>query len=338
MKRFILTLSIVFFSIPAAHALDWVEDITLSPMPLAYSGPADSVVPGKTIGPAWSSSVEVKRVFWCGYIFTCSLGTMEPGSSVVSSGMTIDLDGVNYTIFETGVPGVGFILGLKDTNATKFIPLQNGQTQTYPTEDTNGVAYDLGWSAKVTFIKTGQTLASGVYQTGTIVAAVLTAHNNETKTAQVVINPTTIEVKATGCTVATKTASVDLGTIDIRTLPTVGSSTQSGSFDVELSCDEKVAVNAVITDQSNPSNHSSTVTLTGDSTAYGVGVEFFFNGSGPLQLGPDSPGAGTLNQFFIQSTDQAQILSLPFEARFVRTGELIPGRANALASITFSYQ
>lgn len=90
-----------------------------------------------------------------------------------------------------------------------------------------------------------------------------------------------------------------------------------------------------MTDQTTPSNTSSVVTLTGDSTASGIGVQFFYNGTGPLMMGPDSSSAGTTGQFFIQTTSSAQTLSLPFQAQYIRTGDLIPGSANALASITF---
>lgn len=319
-------------------ALEWRSDITLSPQPMTYSGPADSVMPGNIIGSTWSATASVQQVFWCGLVFTCSKGTLQPGSSAVSSGMTVTVDGVNYTIFETGVPGVGYILGLKDFNGSRYVPLQNGITQSYPADGTSGLAYDLGWSAKVTFIKTGAALKSGVYQTPTLSAAILTAYNNETKTAQVIISPVTITVTASGCTVDTKSASVDLGTLDVRTLPTEGSTSHSGSFNVSLRCDANVAINAVMSDQTTPANTSSVVTLTGDSTASGVGVQFFYNGSGPLMMGPDSPAAGTTNQFFIQSTSAAQTLTLPFQTRYIRTGALVPGSANALASITFSYQ
>lgn len=233
---------------------------------------------------------------------------------------------------------MGYIIGLKDFKSTQYIPLQTGITQSYPAEGTSGYAQDLGWSAKVTFIKTGAALKSGVYNIPTINAAVLTAYNNETKTAQVIISPTTITVTASGCTVGSKNASVALGTIDIRTLPTVGSTSPSGTFTVGLTCDANVAVHAVMTDQTTPSNTSSVVTLTGDSTASGVGVQFFYNGSGPLTMGPDSSAAGATGQFLIQSTTAAQTLTLPFQAQYIRTGELVPGSANALASITFSYQ
>lgn len=321
-----------------AFALSWTSDITLSPSPMTWSGPADSIEPGKTIGSEWSATASVSEVFWCGLVFTCSKGTLEPGSSMVATGITVVMDGASYMVFETGVPGIGFILGLKDFNGTTYVPMQTGITQSYPADGTSGYATALGWSAKVTFIKTGVALKSGVYQTPTIDAAILTAYNNEVKTAKVIINPTSITVTASGCTVGTKSANVELGNIDIHTLPAVGSTSPSGSFNVSLTCDANVAVHAVMTDQTTPSNTSSVVTLTGDSTASGVGVQFFYNGTGPLMMGPDSSAAGTANQFFIQSTSSAQTLSLPFQANYIRTGELVPGTANALASITFSYQ
>jgi len=338
MMRILLLLA-CFLTSANALALEWKSDITLSPKPMEYSGPADSVMPGDIIGSTWSATADVSEVFWCGLIWTCSKGTLEPSPSAISSGMTITVDGANYTIFETGIPGVGYILGLKDFNGSEYTPLQKGITQSYPAPGTSGVAQNLGWSAKVTFVKTGTALKSGTYTTPTINAAILTAYNNETKTAKVIINPITITVVARGCTVNTKSANVDLGTLDIRTLSTVGSTSPSGTFNVTLTCDQNIAVNAVMTDQTTPSNSSSVVTLTGDSSASGVGVQFFYNGIGPLSMGPDSTADGTLNQFFIQTTSSAnQVLSLPFQAQYIRTGDLVPGTANALASITFSYQ
>lgn len=335
MRYLFLTLLLVTSQ---AFALSWTSDITLSPAPMTWSGPADSIEPGKIIGSEWNATANVSEVFWCGWVFTCSKGTLEPSSSMVATGITVVMDGASYMVFETGVPGIGFILGLKDFNGSIYVPMQAGITQSYPADGTNGYATSLGWSAKVTFIKTGVALKSGVYQTPTIDAAVLTAYNNEVKTAKVIIDPTSITVTASGCTVGTKSANVELGNIDIHTLPAVGSTSPSGSFNVSLTCDADVAVNAVMTDQTTPSNTSSVVTLTGDSSASGVGVQFFYNGTGPLMMGPDSSAAGTTNQFFIQSTSAAQTLSLPFQAQYIRTGELVPGSANALASITFSYQ
>ena len=157
MMRLAFPLSGLLFC-ASVQALDWKSDITLSPQPMTYSGPADSVVPGSIIGSTWSATASVQQVFWCGLIFTCNKGTLQPSSSAISSGATVTVDGANYTIFETGVPGVGYIIGLKDFKSTQYIPLQTGITQSYPAEGTSGFAQDLGWSAKVTFIKTGAAL------------------------------------------------------------------------------------------------------------------------------------------------------------------------------------
>jgi len=333
-----LTFLIAFLFSVHAWALNWVADIVLSPAPLTYSGPANSIVPGKVIGTSWSATADVREVFWCGLVFLCSKGTMEPGSGTVSTGMSVAVDGKNYTIFETGIPGIGYIIGLKDFNGSAYMPLQNGVTQTYPADGTNGFAQNLGWSGKVTFIKTGQPLVSGVYVTPTINAALLTAYNNETKTARVIINPTTITVTATGCVVITKSANINLGAVDIRQLPTVGSMAAAGAFNVTLDCDAGISLSAVLSDQSYPSNNSDAVSLTSDSTAGTLGVAFYYNGTGPLHLGQDNSAAGTVNQFYITTTAAAQTVSLPFQVRYVRKGTIVPGTANALASLTFSYQ
>jgi hypothetical protein len=98
-------------------------------------------------------------------------------------------------------------------------------------------------------------LKTGVYAILTINAAILTAYNNETKTAQVIIDPTTVTVTASGCTVGTDSASVELGTLDVRTLPDVGDTSPSGAFNVSLTCDEQVALYAVMTDQDDAIKH-----------------------------------------------------------------------------------
>ena len=67
------------------------------------------------------------------------------------------------------------------------------------------------------------------------------------------------------------------GTIDVHTLPSgVGSTSPSGEFNVSLTCDENVAVNAAMTDQDPHRQISqSVVTLTGDSIGPALACSFF---------------------------------------------------------------
>ena len=322
----------------SAHALEWKSDIILSPTAMDYSAPADSIAPGNIIGAGWSATADVQEVFWCGLFYWCKEGAMEPGNDAIPTGLVVQVDGAEYMVFETGVQGLGFILGVKDFKATNYVPLQKEPTQTYPAEGTEASATQLGWSAKVTFIRTNDELRSGIYHTRTIHAATLTARNNEIKTASIIINPTEFRITATGCTVNTPEVNVNLNDVNVRALPALGSTSPATTFYIELSCDENIALNAVLSDQSDPTNTSTAVSLTADSTASGVGVEFLYNGVGPLALGPASASSNALHQFFIQQVMQKGTLSLPFQARYVRTGDLVPGSANALANITFSYQ
>jgi len=263
---------------------------------------------------------------------------MEPFPSAVSAGMEVLVNGYNFHVFETGIQGIGYIIAAKDYAASAYLPLQNGITETYPAYGSNATTQNIGWSAKVTFVRTGEPLVAGVYTIPTINAVLLTAYNNEIKTAKVVINPSIITVSAKGCMVMTQSASVNLGGVNLSDLPTVGSMSAAGSFNVTLDCDANISVNAVLSDQTEPGNNSTAVSLTQDSTAGMLGVAFYYNGSGPIPLGKDSSSAGTANQFHAITTISAQSVTLPFEARYVRMGDITPGTANALASLTFSYQ
>jgi len=97
MMRLLFLLSGFLFC-ASVQALDWKSDITLSPQPMTYSGPADSVVPGSIIGSTWSATASVQQVFWCGIVFTCNKGTLQPSSSAITSGATVTVDGVSLTV------------------------------------------------------------------------------------------------------------------------------------------------------------------------------------------------------------------------------------------------
>lgn len=320
-------------------AIEWKSDVTLSPSSMSYTGPADSIIPGQIIGSSWSTTVDVTQVFYCGILWPCDKSTMQPSSTAQYAGFSTVVDGLSYAVFETGVPGVGYIIGLKDHTATVWSPLTTGTTQTFPVAGTPATTTQLGWTAKVTFVKTTRSVMTGSYSIPRLNPAVLTAWwNTASENAQVYINPFTITFTASGCRVNTPDVQVNMGLIDGRTLSAIGDYTPSKPFTVTLNCDAGVNVYAVMSDQSSPGNTTQTASLTPASTASGIGVQFFFNGSGPLSLGADSSAAGATGQFLIQNNVPGGTQTLPFQARYIRTGSLNPGTANALAGITFSYQ
>ena len=54
----------------SAQAMEWKSDITLSPQPMTYSGPADSVMPGSIIGSTGAPPSAYNRCSGVGLFFT----------------------------------------------------------------------------------------------------------------------------------------------------------------------------------------------------------------------------------------------------------------------------
>jgi len=64
-----------------------------------------------------------------------------------------------------------------------------------------------------------------------------------------------------------------------------------------------------------------------------------FHGNGKvISYGPDSAIANNVNQFSVGSVSTSGILAIPFIARYVRTGPITPGTADANATFTMNYQ
>lgn len=309
---------------------------------LSYSGGADSQTAGSIIGNNWDKGGSAVQVFYCGILtFTCTKSYMEAYPGIKLSGMTATIDGQIYNVYESGVPGVGFVVGVKDTNAVSYIPLYGSQVQTFPAAGTPSTASILGWVARVTFVKTRDHLQSGTYAIPTQNIVTLTAQDlfGDTAISYIQLTAGTLNVSASGCTVnSSDNLSVNMGSFRQDSFPSTGSTAGNQSVQVQLLCDADVTVKAVLTDQSNQTNVSNIISLTSDSTAQGVGVQFLYNGNA-VSLGPDDSSTGATNQFLVKtSTSANEMISIPFDVKYIRTGEVTAGSANVIASITFSYQ
>ncbi|TCG06050.1 hypothetical protein BZM27_29085 [Paraburkholderia steynii] len=142
----------------------------------------------------------------------------------------------------------------------------------------------------------------------------------------------------TACSVRQPAIPVTMPAATSGQLRSVGATTGATPFAVALDCDPGVRVAMTMTDATTPSNRSCTLSLASDSTARGIGYQILFGGR-TICLGPDSPMAGTTNQFVASDAPTSGgPLSVPFKVRYVRTGDLNAGSANALATFTMSYQ
>ncbi|MFM0118666.1 fimbrial protein [Paraburkholderia sp. RL18-101-BIB-B] len=109
-------------------------------------------------------------------------------------------------------------------------------------------------------------------------------------------------------------------------------------FNIALNnCDQGTAVSVTLTDASNISNRSTTLSLAPDSTAAGVGLQLL-NGSTTIAYGTDSASAGNQNQWFA-GTASGSSMTIPLTVQYVRTDDaLTPGTVRGLATFTMAYE
>jgi type 1 fimbria pilin len=140
------------------------------------------------------------------------------------------------------------------------------------------------------------------------------------------------------CSVTNSSIAVTLPSADAASLSAQGATTEATPFNIALNnCDQGTAVSVTLTDASNISNRSATLSLAPDSTAAGVGLQLL-NGSTPIAYVPDSASAGNQNQRFA-GTASGSSMTIPLTVQYVRTDKaLTPGTVRGLATFTIAYE
>ncbi|AOJ39700.1 hypothetical protein WJ23_16640 [Burkholderia lata] len=122
----------------------------------------------------------------------------------------------------------------------------------------------------------------------------------------------------------------------------MGSVSKLVPFAINLTCsggteNTQSKIFMTLTDNTNTSNTSNTLSLAPDSAAKGLGVQVFKD-SMLLGYGPDSSSAGNTNQWYAGTTGNG-FFSIPLSARFIQTAQMVTsGAAKARMTFTISYQ
>ncbi|MDN7425961.1 fimbrial protein [Burkholderia sp. AU16741] len=206
------------------------------------------------------------------------------------------------------------------------------------------VYWNIYYAPKIQLIKTGNVTESGV------LSGAYANYRVDNDAGQLLVEyrfaaPVLVTPKVPSCTVTTPRIQVPMGETMASTVFTgVGSSAPSRSFGIDLSCSggdrgTTAKVYVTLTDATNPGNTSTTLSLSKDSTATGVGLQIL-KGDDVLGYGPASSAIGNTNQWLGGSVAQgAAGLSIALRARYVQTSPRIKsGTANAIANFTMSYQ
>ncbi|WP_174428770.1 fimbrial protein [Cupriavidus basilensis] len=313
---------------------------TLSPkLPTTISTVRDSLTPGIQFPSSTAVSDIVAQISSDGCqidsIVVTPLGRVAPG-------MTYQGQTGPAAVFETGIPGIGYALETANINKA-LVSIGAGPT-VFPAGPMGSMAW--GYVQKATIVVTGA-VATGTYrvpaQTTSTIGAMLggTVVSNRLSLG---IDALSITVTAKACTITSgATNTVVMPQLVTYSLKAVGdvSAAKSAPFSLGLKCDANVSVSATLTDATNPANTGNILSLAKNSTATGLGIQIMKQGTtSPLNFGPDSSAKGNMNQWLVgKSVASGSVVSVPFEARYIKTAETIkPGAVSALSTITFSYQ
>jgi len=264
-----------------------------------------------------------------GGYFICSggIGTVVFRGTSTQTGL--------YSTYSTPVAGVGVRFKFTGSNTPGYWPVTNYLVES---ESTINEAATL----HVELVKIGPITAGGA-----IVGEVggWFAQNNTAQIVSIVVTGTIeIRPRVPTCTVATKTIDVPLGPVLSKRFTGVGSTSPEKPFKIALTCSGGDAGTSTrpfvtLTDKTNPGNRSTTLSLTQESGAAGVGIQILKDGT-VLGYGPDSSAAGNTNQWSAGTIAQGTTsYEIPLSAHYVQTSPTItPGSADGRATFTMSYQ
>jgi type 1 fimbria pilin len=257
-------------------------------------------------------------------------GAYCPGNSTQSKVVANLRGGASdaNNIWPTSNPGIGLKI-IMDGSVVVGTSTGTNSLGTCPAQ---GCVSYYGTQAEIQVIKTGPlagnwTLAAGPVLDASIGGIVSTR-----------ISITAVDIAGQTCTVTTPSVSVDLGSIPRTSFTGVGSTAGEKGFQIGMDCRGAVAnVGITFIDSQNPANATTTLPLTQESKASGVGIQILYSGS-PVRYGADASVAGNPGQIMLGTINNTT-RNLDFSGRYVQTSSSVtPGTANGLATFTMSYQ
>ena len=329
-----------FWAQAGCNSTSWAGSAVAIAVPGSIQGRSPQDGPLNTPLSGWFS-VSSNSIVYCAQggnligVFT----TLQQSPGSTSTAGTYNENGRSYTIYNTSIPGIGFVvLSSVVAGGTGFGGTAMTGTSAQPiASGTVFLNTTITITTQVRLIKTARLTATSYTLGKTTFANYAVSTNWASGGGSVYMNGSTLSLQNTSCTVNTQSISVSLPTINTAQLPALSSTTGSTPFSIVLNCPSSQNIYMTLTDNSNPLRTSSIIGLEpSNSTASGIGIQILRNGS-PVLLGPDSSNAGNTNQFLI-GLNQLGSITIPLSAQYIRTGTVQSGKVKAVATFTMSYQ
>ncbi|MBS3046388.1 fimbrial protein [Enterobacter mori] len=238
-------------------------------------------------------------------------------------------------IYSTGMPGVGYAIGMQDTKmcntgVTTYVSESNNQNMLcWKRMGTYSNFYAQG-KAKITFYKIANPIEGGTVNSTNVGAAILLEHTTWSPEAVLRINSFKVVISA--CSVINPVINVPLGNVSKTAFSGPGSTVAGKNFTITLDCDSAASVNLTLDDPSGSSTAPGVLPITPETTkatASGVGVQVLYKNT-PVTFG---------SLFHIGNAVSQGAMTIPLTARYYQTASAVTaGQANSVATFTLTYQ
>lgn len=302
--------------------------------------PANPVV-GQIVGNQDGYPIEVAHGLRCTYdpnLIIKYWSSISISRDIRWTGRYFGHSSLALPVYETGVPGVGFVFMAQDRDGGPMKIVSTGVTvlsgPLHP-----GLA-TWGMRGRVFFVVTG------AIQGGAVTPRTFSGLNLYTNPTFHAFNFGSIEIGEPSrptCSVSTSTVAMPLGAVESRAFKGINSVAGTASASITLQCPAGNAEQYVLVtliDQTQPANRSDRLTLTANSTAKGVALQVLFGGR-VITYGPYAGARSKAHatEQLLGNSRANGTFQLPLTARYIQTAATIePGTANGLATFTLVYR
>lgn len=352
---FLLT---VFLGSSTAWAIPDTELIHSWGPDIILSGPADS--PNNAFGKTIGGSGQRRQVICSNSNITYDLAKIEYSPVAV---FTTHVDRAGSPtkplyLYETGVKGFNYAPLIRGDSFTSGIT-GNGVSNPAPPQPMVVWTGNMANSYRVSpgfWVYTNLSLYRGVDRAENVTLiprqpllrfTCYDKNNVAQETTTIVVSVIHLYLNMSTCTPDAKAIAVDMGGIPVANIENAASSTLIGTKKqtFSLKCDPNIQLYYSVVDLNDPTNNTTTSTLTADSTAAGVGYAITSPAGTRLQFGPDGSAAGIPGQTkYFLGTAGTDRVNNPFSYQLGFSYVINPseplkvGSVKSLIGITYSYQ
>jgi hypothetical protein len=272
------------------------------------------------------------------------------GSSAAGHGTYIDSDGVNYTLHQTAVPGISIVIAAKNA-AGQWVNVGNDSGTGI--DATTYIAEGVQTGPLATQVKTryiadapnnitlGQAIMPRAIDFSSIAFHSHTVQTNSPVTensTKAPINFSTLTIPVTNCSINNPNIMVQLPTVTTNDINKSGQGLGLTPFALNVNCPANVDIYMALTDATNPSNTTTTLTTkTGNGFASGVALQILKEGKA-ISFGQGYGDGNNLISAFAKQNTQIKS-SINLAAQYIKTGAPVTaGTVQGMATIYFLYQ